>query len=93
VSTIPILGASVNARYTGVYQAVVVASANPPVPSAIQARIPTLPQFATNATGWAPPAVVHGTNGPLPTPPANGASCWIMFAGGLDTAPMWFPLI
>lgn len=86
-NTIPLF----NVRYSGIYQAKVVNVADLSAQSRIQCLIPVLSEFATTPTTWAPPALAQGTTGPLPAPPALGSVCWILFSGGVDTAPMWFP--
>jgi hypothetical protein len=76
---------------SGVYEATVVATADPMQQSRIQCLIPSLPQFVTTPTAWAVPALPTGVVTPPPVP-ALGTQCWIVFAGGVPTQPMWFPL-
>lgn len=76
---------------TGVYTGTVVANQDPIGQSRIQCLITDLPEFATTPTAWALPAMP--TNVIMPPPiPALGQQVWMMFAGGIPSQPVWFPL-
>lgn len=76
---------------SGVYSATVVNIQDPLQQSRIQCLIPGLPQFVTTPTAWAPPALAEGVT-QAPPLPALGQLCWIVFLGGVETDPVWFPL-